>query len=91
MTTGLDAPSPTHKIMLYSVSSGFGLRVNGSEDSGEKGGGSDSKSQQVVAAQACFDLTPLSSQTAFLGLVDSLNHGHSFVCSSNIPKAIHQV
>lgn len=51
--------------MTYSVSPGFGLGVDGSEVSGEKGGGSNSKSQQVVAAQACFELTSLSLQIAF--------------------------
>jgi hypothetical protein len=73
MMTGLDEPChPPPKIMLHSVSSGFGLGVNESEDSGEKGSGSDNKSQQVIAAQACFDLTPLSSQIVFFsGLIRS--------------------
>jgi hypothetical protein len=73
--------------MLYSVSSGFGLRVNESEDIGEKGSGGNNKSQQVVAAQASFDLTALLAKC----FLDSLDHEHSFVCSSNIIEAIYQV
>ena len=78
MMMGLDCNMPPHtQIMSYSVSSGFGLGVNESEDSGKKGSEGDNKSQQVAAAQACFDLTPLFSQIAFFnGLIRSRTRFH---------------
>jgi hypothetical protein len=64
---------PPHTDHVYSIF-GFGLGVDESEDSGEKGCEGDNKSQQVAAAQ-----------------MDSLDHGHAFMCSSNILKAIYEV